>query len=183
MGSGLRKHNFKDITGQTFGRLTASTYLGDCYWQCLCVCGTTTRVNSTKLRRGSVVSCGCFMRETNARIQKLLHTKHGMHESPEYATWAAMHARCKNSNHKEWRNYGGRRVKVCEEWSDFALFFRDMGPRPSSRHSLDRTDNGLLYSKATCRWATGIEQHNNTRRNHLLTYEGRTQTDRRRGWR
>ena len=101
---------------------------------------------------------------------------HGMHLSSEYHIWAQMRARCSNPNHKEWSNYGGRGVRVCDEWKRFEIFFRDMGPRPSKEHSLDRADNGLLYSKATCRWATHIEQHNNTRRNRRVAYQGRTMT-------
>lgn len=167
--------NSKDITEQRFGRLVALEYAGSEYWLCKCDCGSLKKVNGTKLRRGKTRSCGCLVREVNARVQRARQTKHGMSKSPEYAIWAAMHARCSNPNHKEWPNYGGRGVRVCERWASFENFFADMGPKPSKEHSLDRTDNGLIYSKDTCRWATHVEQHNNTRRNRMLTFQGRTQ--------
>lgn len=173
---GVRKHNFIDITGQTFNRLTALEYLGRCRWKCLCSCGTTCNIESTRLRKGRTRSCGCLAREVASTRDRTSRTIHGMHKSKEYAIWAAMHARCRNPNHKEWKNYGGRGVSVCEEWSEFIQFYKDMGPKPGKGYSLDRIDNVPIYSKDTCRWATDVEQHNNTRRNRLLTFRGRTQT-------
>jgi hypothetical protein len=174
--SDVRKHNFIDIAGQKFGRLTAIQYRGDCSWECRCACGESSNVNATKLRGGKTLSCGCLVRETNSAVQKKRQTKHGMHKASEYHIWAAMLARCRNPKNPQWSNYGGRGVRVCSEWLSFEQFYLDMGPRPSTEHSLDRIENVPLYSKATCRWATHIEQHNNTRRNRRLTHLGRTQT-------
>lgn len=161
----------KDITGIKFGRLTPVVYLGKSRWHCICSCGMPSQVRSDGLKNGTIVSCGCYQRE-RARKNKT----HGMYKSPEYTAWAAMHARCTNPNNPQWKDYGGRGVKVCPEWEDFEGFYRDMGSRPSSKHSLDRIDNGLLYSKATCRWATWLEQGNNTSRNRRITHDGQTRT-------
>lgn len=96
--------------------------------------------------------------------------------TPEYRAWIDMRSRCRNPNNPSFADYGGRGISVCGEWGSFECFLDDLGPRPSNRHSLERRDNSLGYSPANCAWATRDEQGNNTRRNILLTHEGRTQT-------
>jgi hypothetical protein len=70
--------------------------------------------------------------------------------------------------------YGGRGIRVYERWLDFRVFFKDMGPRPSKLHSLERKDNNGNYEPGNCRWATHIEQMRNKRSNRLITFKGRT---------
>lgn len=113
----------------------------------------------------------------NVRQQKTgrFATKHGQYGTPEYTAWMHMKARCTNENHKQFPEYGGRGITVCEEWSDFDAFLKDMGTRPSPLHSIDRRNNSLGYSKENCRWATRKEQNRNHRGNHLLTFQGKTQ--------
>lgn len=92
----------------------------------------------------------------------------------EYGTYLQMIDRCYNPNHKSWRNYGGRGIKVCRRWlTSFKNFFDDMGTRPTSKHSLDRfPDQNGNYSPDNCRWATSKEQARNTRTNTILTLNG-----------
>jgi hypothetical protein len=102
--------------------------------------------------------------------------KHGFSEgarrerSPEYSAWKAAKARCSNSNRHNWRRYGGRGIRVCDEWiNDFAAFYAFMGPRPSPEHSLDRyPDNDGNYEPGNVRWATAAEQARNKSTNHVL---------------
>jgi hypothetical protein len=90
--------------------------------------------------------------------------------TPEYRAWINMKSRCYNENVPMFRHHGGRGIRVCDRWIDsFAAFYEDMGPRPSSAHSLDRyPDNNGNYEPANCRWATQKQQMGNTRRNRFV---------------
>lgn len=85
--------------------------------------------------------------------------RHGMSRSAEYRIWQGILNRCLNKNVKFYRRYGGRGITVCDAWRhDFQKFYRDMGPRPSPRHSIDRINNDGNYEPANCRWATPAQQ-------------------------
>ena len=90
-----------------------------------------------------------------------------------YNSWMAMRARCENKKNKAYPDYGGRGITVCPEWESFEAFLADMGEAPEGM-TLDRRKNHEGYSKANCRWATRTEQNRNTRKNRMLTYNGKT---------
>jgi len=93
----------------------------------------------------------------------------------EFASWLAMRQRCSNSNTVGWNNYGGRGIKVCHRWQNsFAAFLKDMGPKPSAKHSIDRKDHDGNYEPDNCRWATKHEQARNCRSNRYVTFRGET---------
>jgi hypothetical protein len=105
----------------------------------------------------------------------------GLFGTPEYYTWQNMLQRCYNSKHKHWHNYGGRGITVCDEWiggegdsSAVQCFVRDMGLRPTPKHTLERENNDLEYSKRNCRWATRQQNQNNRRNTVFVTYRGQT---------
>lgn len=97
--------------------------------------------------------------------------RHGMFGSPIYKTWDGMIQRCHNPKSKDYKNWGGRGIKVCPQWRDFINFYKDMGDKPKGM-SLGRIDNDRGYSKSNCRWETWIEQHQNRRNNKLMEYCG-----------
>lgn len=87
--------------------------------------------------------------------------KHGLHTHPLYHTWENMRARCNNPNHTAYPYYGGRGIKVCERWNNFALFLQDVGDKPSPELTLDRVDVNGDYEPSNVRWATHAQQTHN----------------------
>lgn len=164
-----------DISGFRFGRLIAKEAIpGKTKWLCVCDCGATVEVSGTALRSGDTRSCGCLRREMTAARARVNHRRHGHHGSVEYMTWTRIRNRCRNPNHQDWANYGGRGIKVCDRWDSFELFLADMGPRPSGT-SIDRIDVNGNYEPTNCRWATPTEQARNKRTSSMVTFRGRTQ--------
>lgn len=97
-------------------------------------------------------------------------TFHDKSHTAEYRAWADMKQRCNNPKNKRFKDYGGRGIVVCPEWSGsngFQSFFNSLGGRPSDAHSLDRVDNDLHYTPDNCRWATTTVQGENRRTTKL----------------
>lgn len=170
----MAAHNFKDLVGQVFGRLTVIERAENYHrkfsrYLCRCECGRTLTVPGGHLRTSHTRSCGCIVnrRGTFGLSKKI----------SEYNIWAFMIQRCLNPANPAFADYGGRGITVCERWREsLANFLSDMGPRPGPRYSIDRLDNNGPYAPENCRWATRIEQNNNTRTNRMLSFNGKTQT-------
>lgn len=130
-------------------------------WLCICDCGQTIVVDTYRLLTGNTRSCGCLYKDTRHTAAK----RHGLRYQPEYSSWYAMKRRCDNPNNDRYKHYGGRGIKVCDEWlNDFERFYRDMGPKPTPSHSIDRKDTDGDYTPDNCCWATPVEQRHNQRR-------------------
>jgi len=103
--------------------------------------------------------------------------RHGMTDTPEFAAYIDMIRRCYKQEHRAYKNYGGRGIRVCDRWRvSFENFIDDMGLRPGSEYSLDRKENDGDYEPNNCRWATRKEQCNNRRSNRIVCYHGETMT-------
>lgn len=169
------------MIGKSFGRLAvisqAPNGAAGRRWNCKCLCGGATTASGADLRSGHTKSCGCWSKEVVANVK----TKHGCTPKggplpPEYTTFHNMHRRCYDDTRKDFPRYGGRGIKVCQRWHDFASFFVDMGPRPSREHSLDRINSNGDYEPNNCRWATALQQQNNRSDNRIVTWRGKTRT-------
>src|SRR3990167_9258097 len=89
-----------------------------------------------------------------------------------HSTWLRMRERCRNPKHNRYHRYGGRGIGICKRWEKFANFVADMGPKPSSDHSLERINNDSDYKPSNCRWATRLEQGSNTIQNKPISVNG-----------
>lgn len=163
-----------DLTGQRFGRLVVQEYLGrrhhSSFWRCVCDCGTTTDVMASSLKTVTK-SCGCWKRDRMASLT-LKHGERGgerRDRSPEYKAWDSIKQRCLNPKTKGWEWYGGRGIRIANEWRyDFSAFLAHVGPRPSPQHSIDRIDSNGDYAPGNVRWATWTEQARNRSNNRIV---------------
>lgn len=169
--------NAIDLSGQTFGRLTAIAPLmeraqGTVLWRCQCRCGNVVTVRSVSLRSGSTKSCGCFQKESVAARPTVRHghARDSGH-TPTYSAWKSMLQRCFNPRHKHFYRYGGRGISICARWRTFEAFLADVGPRPE-KTSIERINNDGNYEPGNCRWATQHEQTRNMSRNRVLVLDG-----------
>jgi hypothetical protein len=163
-----------DLTGKRFGELTVIKYASTDYnhnrkWLCKCDCGNVKTVCGYKLIAGTVKSCGCMMKK---RIPKYTAQDVLMHK-----IWRGMLYRCENPKCAAYYNYGGRGIKVCDEWHDFTKFENwALNSNYQQGLSLDRINNDGNYESSNCRWATPEIQSNNKRTNVYYDFNGKNLT-------
>ena len=166
---------FIDITGQKFGRLTATECVGKSRWRFSCDCGGETITSSNNVKNGHTQSCGCYRRERAGET----HRKYGKSYTKVRNAWMKMRDRCYDPKSEQFRNYGGRGISVADIWQGehgFKNFYAHIGEPPSPKHTLDRINTDGNYEPGNVRWSTQKVQQNNRRNNRLLTCFGRTMT-------
>lgn len=174
--------NSKDLTNQTFGRLIviqrAESHItvgGQkvARWLCQCECGNRIIVRGSQLSSGKTQSCGCLR---NDRVKEKICT-HNSSNSRLYHIWSHMKQRCENPNVERYPNYGGRGIKVCEEWRNFETFKEWAVTHGYNENlTIDRINTNKDYCPDNCRWTSWKTQANNTTRNHYITYNDETHT-------
>lgn len=169
---------FIDLTGNKYGRLTVLKRVENrgkrTMWLCQCDCGNEKVVSGKDITSGKTQSCGCLNSEKTIKR----NTKHNLSNTRLYNIWNGMIGRCYRNKTKHYKDYGGRGIRVCEEWrSDFMNFYnwaKNNGYSPEL--SIDRIEVDGNYEPTNCRWATQEQQMNNTRSNHLVTINEKTLT-------
>ena len=135
-------------------------------------CGTKFKACTPSVKFGNIKSCGCY----SIKKVKERFTKHGLSNIRLNRIWRSIKDRTLNSKHRAYHNYGGRGIKVCDEWkNDFMSFYNwAMSNGYSDELSIDRIDNNKNYCPDNCRWATRTIQSRNTRipKNNTSGYKG-----------
>lgn len=185
----------KELTGMRFGKLVALYRDGinnqnRAMWMCQCDCGNRKRISSHDLQHNTV-SCGCHLQKVRLKNlekgwslnkkkeKKIKHKKQTLAPKGEsrtrlYRIWDGMKRRCYNPKHIHYKSYGGRGIKIRDEWLNDFLKFKEWSLRNgySDKLCIDRTDNNGNYEPNNCRWVTYKENCNNTRTNRLITING-----------
>jgi hypothetical protein len=169
-----------DMVGKVFGRLTVIEYAGitrnpktkhtSRTWKCKCSCGNITIKTTAGLRSGNINSCGCYQLESMRKNA----IKHGFSHTRIYEIWLGMKARCYKPTVKYYYNYGGRGIKVCDEWLESFENFKAWADKSGYADNLtiERKDNDGNYCPENCTWITQAEQNRNRRTSHFVTYKG-----------
>jgi hypothetical protein len=170
------KHNFQDLTGQKFNKLTVLkldlTKTNRPYWVCRCDCGNMVSVRADLLKSGNTKACGCLYNKHNQALQ-------GNH-SRIYSIYHDIKKRCYNPKSKSYKYYGAKGITMCDEWlgeKGFENFYKwSLSHGYSDLLSIDRIDPSLPYSPDNCRWVKWGVQANNKSNNLKITYNGQTQS-------
>ena len=167
-----------DYTGKRFGRLTVlgldKIENGISWWRVKCDCGTIKSVRGNTLP--ILKSCGCQKREQdllNIGVTKENH--HNLSKHPAFGIWNAMINRCENPKADHFDDYGGRGIKVCEEWHDPRKFIRwaeENGFEAGKNFSIERKDVDGNYCPENCCWIDRKYQQRNTRKTRRLKING-----------
>lgn len=177
---------FVDITGMKFNRLTVlrrsdTNKDGHPAWVCRCDCGNETVVLGKYLKNGKIKSCGCYKKEQNksrfSEYNKSLGKEcHGQSTSRLYAIWCSMKSRCSEERGKAYKDYGGRGIKVCEEWKNSFECFRNWAMTNGYMEflTIDRIDVNKGYFPENCRWVDVTAQNRNKRNNVKVCLNGET---------
>lgn len=168
--------NVIDITGRVFGRLTVLSFKGiaesgHAQWLCRCSCGEQTVLAGYILRRKTAPqrSCGCLLTESYGHS-----VTHGRTRTGTWVSWAAMRARCLRAEDKDYPEYGGAGVTVCDRWNpakggSFENFLEDMGERPKGT-TLSRLADSGNYEPGNCVWGTREHQIQERRKKNNGSY-------------
>lgn len=156
----MKKQN---LIGKKFGKLTVikeSENKGkNIAWICKCDCGKEKTVLAYNLTAGKSKSCGCERIKTLKRVM----TKHGGGGTRLYSIFKGMSQRCYNKNNPAYCYYGGKGIKICDEWRNDFESFRNWSQLNgySETMSIDRINPNGGYEPNNCRWVTMKVQQNN----------------------
>lgn len=169
---------FWDLSGQKFNKLTAIKQVGvkanSVLYLCKCECGGERIVKSWVLKCGRVKDCGCVSQKNRNEIISEKNKTHGDSKTRLYSCWIGIKSRCYRQKDKYYKDYGGRGIKVCNEWIHNYEQFRDWALKNGYKDNLtiDRIDVNDDYKPSNCRWITMTEQTYNKRNTRKIYLNG-----------
>lgn len=180
----INKYIGMDLTGERHGRLVAlrKSDTGRTKWVCQCDCGNIVEYVAHKFFQYQ--SCGCLEKENKENLGEHNRT-HGMTKSILYHKYCGMKERCYNPNYSYYRRYGGRGIKMCDEWlgkygfENFKKWAYENGyddNKHTYQQTLDRIDLDGNYEPSNCRWVDMKTQSNNRRTSVFLICKGEKMT-------
>lgn len=167
-----------DIIGNRYGRLVVveraeNDKYNHIQYKCICDCGNERVVAKASLVSNKTRSCGCYYKDT----RKTCASTHGQSKTRLFHCWWSMIERCENHKYRDYKYYGGRGIKVCEEWKEFEEFAKwAYNNGYEDTLTIDRIDVNGNYEPTNCRWATRLTQANNTTRNRYIVHNGERKT-------
>lgn len=135
--------------------------------ECLCKCGKVFVGVTDMVMSGNTKSCGCRKIEWGKSKKT-----HGMTKSSEYRSYFGAKNRCINLNCDRYENYGGRGIKFL--FNSFEEFYKELGSKPSTKHSVDRINVNGNYEIGNVKWSLNFEQARNTTCNRWVVFRGET---------
>lgn len=181
---------FIDLVGKKFGRLLVikrveNTKNGSSRWLCKCDCGKRTITTASHLKSGHTKSCGCLSKEVAKQkaFNNKYFYKHGLSKDETFRRISyirtSMKSRCYKPTNNEYKYYGGRGIKVCNEWLDeengvMNFYNWSINNGYKNNLSIDRIDVNGNYEPNNCRWATPKEQARNKTNNIIIKYNNKT---------
>lgn len=169
--------------GDVYGRLTLIEHHSSGRygrkWRARCECGNEIFPTSGSLNSGLSTSCGCRRREILAQAghDNATHRATIGGYTPEYRAWLGIKARCYHPTMESYKYYGARGIVMCASWlSSFEQFYADVGPKPTSKHSIERINVDGNYEPGNVKWATRKEQARNKRGTKLIMIDGVAKT-------
>ena len=171
-----------DLTGKRLAMLVAIRQVDNekdknhSFWECQCDCGNRIIVRKDTLVKGYPKNCGCSLVENGQQ-------KHGYSYTSIYGILQGMKDRCYNKNNHAYHLYGGRGIKVCDEWlrstEAFVKWSYENGyvdGKPKSEQSIDRIDVNGDYCPENCRWVNKDVQNYNKRCTRKVVINGQEKT-------
>ena len=163
-----------DLVGKRYGMLEvvseterpAHVKRKGSFWLCQCDCGNQTIVEGSNLGVRTS-SCGCKRKEAMLNNRKHKTTiNSGLSKTRLYYIWNSMKQRCHNHKSKDYRHYGLRGIRVCDDWRNNFTSFRDwaISNGYTDELTIDRIDVNGNYEPLNCRWVTMAEQNRNKRK-------------------
>jgi hypothetical protein len=173
--------NLIEMIGRRFGDLVVVKYShsnNSVFWKCICECG-----------REVIRSSGDLNRPRSSKFTRNCGgASHDYAKTPLYRTYRNMRSRCENPNVPKFKIYGGRGIRICDEWASNFKSFSDWAINNGYKETLtiDRIDNDGNYGPDNCRWVDRFVQQNNTSKNRIISYGGISLTarqwDRKNNW-